>query len=58
MYEDIINDIKLPQFYINVAPNIFNENKVLVSKKNLLENFTLRDKRIPTNLKDCNRRSC
>jgi len=50
MYEDIINDIKLPQFYINVAPNIFNENKALVSKKNLLENFTLRDKRIPTNL--------
>jgi len=45
-----LNEIKFPQFFTHVTPNIFNETKTLVTKELLLEGFTLIDKPIPTNL--------
>ncbi|MDD4069272.1 MAG: DEAD/DEAH box helicase family protein [Candidatus Izemoplasmatales bacterium] len=47
---NLLDEIKLPQFFTHVAPNIFNETETLVTKELLLDGFTLVDKSIPTNL--------
>jgi type III restriction enzyme len=49
-FRGLLDEMILPQFYTQVAPNIFNETEALVTRELLLEDFTLQDKPIPTNL--------
>lgn len=49
-FRDLLDELRLPQFYTKVSPNLFNETETLVTKELLLDGFTLVDKPIPTNL--------
>lgn len=49
-FEESLKEIKIPQFHIQTAANIFGDTEVLVTRERLTEGFTLADKPIPTNL--------
>lgn len=49
-FRNLLDEVTLPQFYTQVAPNIFDETETLVTRELLLEDFTLQDKPIPTSL--------
>jgi len=51
-FDNIIDDVKFPQFVIDVNANIFGETKALVTKESLLNDFSLSDKHIPTSLSE------
>ena len=49
-FKNIGENFKLPQFYTRISANIFDETETLVTRELLLEDFTLKDKKIPLNL--------
>ena len=49
-YRSLLDELQLPQFYTSVTPNIFNETEALLTKEILLDEFSLQDKPIPSNL--------
>lgn len=51
-YRSLLDEIQLPQFFTSVSPNIFSETEALVTKEILLDEFSLQDKPIPTNLSE------
>ena len=51
-YRSLLDEIQIPQFFTSVSPNIFSETEALVTKEILLDEFSLQDKPIPTNLSE------
>jgi type III restriction enzyme len=49
-----VKKIKIPQFFVNIEPNIFNETTILLSSEKLTEGFSLKEKELPQNLTTIN----